>query len=257
MGPGTDGMSDNIFDKIDSYWKESRYLMKYLILPLFISFWVVLLISYPWEGFWVNLSTTLLGILITVTLIDYILRKHEARRWYGTRNKIYNRVMRFANNTTRHIRITFGFGMNIFNTNITPTSDTARLETIRITKTHLIPNIETRIWRMDQQEWINFISGLESIKKENERFFELFGSALEPEIFSLLLSIGEQIEGLLLNYELIPEVFIGPNDPIPPGMPPEYQTHKIHYYRVTSQLLNNILKDIIRLLEELPKNTHD
>ncbi|MEN6560199.1 MAG: hypothetical protein ABFD52_05445 [Acidobacteriota bacterium] len=59
-----------------SLWKK---LIKPLALMVAAAF--VLAILVPWRGLFINLTTTLLGILLTIGYVDYVLKAQEKEHW--------------------------------------------------------------------------------------------------------------------------------------------------------------------------------
>jgi hypothetical protein len=61
---------------------QRNFLVKRLVLPLSILTILFFILAYviPWQGLFINLSTTLLGILITVFYVDIVLSEHDKRR---------------------------------------------------------------------------------------------------------------------------------------------------------------------------------
>jgi len=55
------------------------YLWKRLIIPLvFLTItFPGLALLLPWQGFFVNLTATFVGILTTLLYVDFILKQHE------------------------------------------------------------------------------------------------------------------------------------------------------------------------------------
>ena len=60
----------------------SRYLIVRLYLPilLLIIIFSILAYYYPLQDFFVNLSTTLIGVLVVVGFVDYILKMYEKKK---------------------------------------------------------------------------------------------------------------------------------------------------------------------------------
>ncbi len=70
----------------------------YLWLPLGAIVGLALLIhhQYPSEQFFLNLSTELIGILVTVLYIDWLIERDRKRRKLQVRQRIGQRLREFA-----------------------------------------------------------------------------------------------------------------------------------------------------------------
>ena len=61
---------------------NSKFLRKKLAVPVGAAIVLCLILAYyiPWQGLFINLSTTLLGVLITVFYVDLILKQQNEIR---------------------------------------------------------------------------------------------------------------------------------------------------------------------------------
>ena len=73
-------------------------LKKELFFPLLIVFVISVIFHWclEWDGFFLNLSTELIGIVVTVGYVDHILKKHEARKWRIPRSRVNHRLKQFV-----------------------------------------------------------------------------------------------------------------------------------------------------------------
>ena len=75
------------------------------------------------DGFFINLSTEVIGILITVCYVDWILRRNQDRQWSATDELIEKRLMIMLNNTVSHIRFCMGFDVDVMDRTVTQSDD--------------------------------------------------------------------------------------------------------------------------------------
>jgi hypothetical protein len=81
-----------------------KQLMIGLVLPLVVVFGlaIILHIKWPAGGFFLNLSTEIIGILITVCYVEWILRRHERQQWSRMDAKIADRLRILLNANVNH-----------------------------------------------------------------------------------------------------------------------------------------------------------
>lgn len=84
---------------------QRNFLIKRLIIPLLLLAILSLVLSYflPWQGLFINLFTTFLGILITVFYVDKILSEHDRQRWAGVTSRVNKRIEVISNLTISEI----------------------------------------------------------------------------------------------------------------------------------------------------------
>ena len=58
----------------------------------------------PMDGFFLNLATELLGIIVTVAYVDWVLKAHEREVWRGTSTRIEQRLRVLSNSTVSGLR---------------------------------------------------------------------------------------------------------------------------------------------------------
>ena len=84
----------------------SRHLWFRLVLPLIILSGSSLAIHGCWEagGFFINLSTELLGIVLTVAYVDWVLKTHRSAQWAGAESRIGDRLEVLVNGIISSVR---------------------------------------------------------------------------------------------------------------------------------------------------------
>ena len=106
------------------------------------------------DGFFLNLATELVGIVVTVAYVDWVLRVHEEEKWAGTEKRIENRLTAHATLTITAIRTSFGFGPEIINFAEMDSNDLNRpkREMARVADA-LAPAVRDRLDQFNQAGW--------------------------------------------------------------------------------------------------------
>jgi hypothetical protein len=190
---------------------QKNYLSKRLVLPLSIAAISSLVIGYfvPWQGLFINLAATFIGILITVFYVDLILRKHEETRWINVKVRVHGRIERMANLSIGAFRSAYGLGTDIFGKSFLETDDRTEIRSMiaHAAENVIIPITPTRLNDVNQAEWKKVVQLLNSVVQMGDELVALFGDRIEPEIFSLIVETHDKAEGILAMYWAIPEVF--------------------------------------------------
>ena len=169
----------------------------------------------PWQGLFINLAATFIGILITVFYVDLILRKYEEERWSNVKIRAHQRIERMANLSIGAFRSAYNLGTDIFGESFLETDDRTEIRSMiaRAAENVLIPLTPTRLNTVNRAEWKKVVQLLEVVAKMGDELLNLFGDKIEPEIFSQMLEIHNKAEGILAQYSLVPEAF-GINDEV-------------------------------------------
>lgn len=163
-----------------------RNLWLKLVLPLTLLSALSLLVHRRWEagGFFINLTTELIGIVVTVLYVDWVLRRHEAERWKGTDARIRERLNKHAVLVVTNLRVSLGFGPDILDEEalLAGTGDYARAnaEMRRVAVQVLTPAVRSRIEKLTQEEWRNLEKGLRGVWQGAGLLLDRFGSRLSP-----------------------------------------------------------------------------
>jgi hypothetical protein len=181
------------------------------MLPLLVAAIIALVVGYfvSWQGLFINLFTTFIGILLTVFYVDIILREHDQHRWSTVTTKVNQRIVPFAN------RIISEFGSMfvsakapMYQTSEVLSGDEVRTEreVIRAAKFLLIPALPAAIEKMDQSNWKALMNTLSTIYREADELIDRFQSKMTPELLSAVLEIQDQIDNVSARYSLVPDI---------------------------------------------------
>lgn len=231
------------------------YLWKRLILPLTIAAgsFLLLAIFVPWQGFFVNLAATFVGILVTVLYVDYIIKQHERERWAQAKALIEKRILNFATLTVTHFRLAFGISYHAVNKetiDINNPSSLAR-EMIRLAQNILLPSVDSDTRKLEKEDWSKLIKQLRITWEVAERLCSVFGSRIEPEKLSLILEIQDDIWGIVSFYSTYPDVIGIPDDKLPPIKGHSSISEKRAMETVISKYIKTALDRTVLLLKTI------
>jgi hypothetical protein len=233
----------------------SRFLLKKLVLPLSLASAASLILAQycPWQGFFVNLGTTFIGVLFTFLYVDTILQRHERQQWAEAKARILRRIEQLANVIITQCRLSFNFGMDIFSeVSRDPGTylDTMRAEMIRIAENVLTPAAAPKIDRMDQAEWKKFIERVQTIWQAADHNIELFGNKLDPQILALLLNVQDTAWSFIGSYMTWPDIYGVPDDKLPVSKKISTIQHKRTLNKIAAEEMRKLLSLAVKLLQE-------
>jgi hypothetical protein len=200
---------------------RSRFLRTRLMLPLGTAAAAALgtAVVFPSGGFFLNLGTELLGILLTVGGVDLILRHEESRRWHGAHARIAQRLEAVANVTWSQFRVAFGFNTNVFNETAFLSTDPRlrRSEGIRIAENIVVPAALSGVRALDRKSWMQLDNQLRLTSVSVDRLVELFSSHFEADVLCDLLELQDHLTSIISLYSTWPDMLGVPDDELPPS----------------------------------------
>ena len=204
----------------------SRRLWTRLVLPLMALAGASLVVNHRWPagGFFVNLATELLGIIVTVAYVDWVVRKHEADLWHGADSRIKDRLKRFGTAEITTIRVCLGYGVDILEQSEILSGDVSRgeREVLRVARHVLMPSVRARLDTLDQAGWKRLADQLRDLWREAERLIDRFGPRLEPRQLEVLLDTQQSLQEALSFVQVFPDLAGVPTDKLPNSKtPPE------------------------------------
>ena len=234
------------------------FLWKRLIIPLgFLTalFFVLAFLVPCLNGLFVNLATTFLGILLTVCYVDYILRRHDKERWSATTARIESRIQHFAIVTSQSFRAAFNVDYHVIREAVINIDDpvSIRTEMIRVIRQELLPRVDAGVPAIDQKGWANLKAQLERIIRWSDQLISAFGNRLDPEVFSLILKIEDDINGIGALVITFFDVIGVPDDRLRAKPPHDAVAHKRGMEKVIAKDVTQILESCALILEWLNK----
>jgi hypothetical protein len=206
------------------------------------------------DGFFLNLATELVGILITVAYVDWILRHHEEERWSGTKARISTRLQQFASSTVTGIRVSFGFKTDVFDHSVLEAGgpQDATREVMRVAEHVLMPAAGVRIAALDPAGWKNLSLHLQTMSLEAGKLLDRFGSRLKPGAVETLLDIQQALDSAQTFWRVFPDIAGVPPERLPKTKTPaeELQTS---WNNLTARELRKVLNGV-KSLSEMVRN---
>lgn len=201
-------------------------LWPHLVLPLLVTSGVSIAIHRHWpvDGFFLNLATALLGILITIWYVDWILRRHERLRWLPADKRIADRLRILLNATISGLRSGLGFGTDVLNLDLVSSSNTLAMhkDVMRIAEHVIAPAALSRISAIDQAGWSSLARHVQNSHNGTLAFLNAFQVRLDPVQISDLLDMQESLLNSLTYYSTFPDIMGVPDHLLPPSKtPPE------------------------------------
>ena len=207
-----------------------------------------------------NLGVTSIGIIITLSYVNWILNEHENKKWKDVQISIQNRIKRYLIGTIITFRVSFGFDLDVYSSEFmekfdltdtfTDVSPERSEETINIGENVLRPAISSNIKNMNQEEWYQLTKNIEVLQKEIVRIVDLFlfANQIEPKIFSDLLQIEDEIEAFIKFYYAIPNFYGMPNEQITNK---KAYKNKTHLYNNMEKYIDNIITLTVGLMKKM------
>lgn len=197
-----------------------------LVLPLALLSALFLLVHSQWQadGLFINLATEVLGIVVTVAYVDWILRRHEARRWIGAETRISASIRILINKLILGFRDVLGFGFDVMNEAEVLSGDFERgnREMLRVAEHVLTPGTRSRLEVLDKDGWKRLDSHLQDMWLEAERILDRFSHRLKPRQMKLLLDIQTSLQGARIFWLTFPNLAGTRGEPLPETRtPPE------------------------------------
>jgi hypothetical protein len=249
--------------------KNSEFLLKRLVLPLavlaifsiIVRFFIIKQSFYiTCKALFLNLGVTFLGIIITLSYVNWILNEHENRKWKDVQISIHNRIKRYLIGTIITFRVSFGFDLNVYSSDFIESFDLTDSytdispelceEIINIGENVLRPVISSSIKSMNQQEWIQFAKNVEVLQKEIVRIVDLFlfANKIEPKLFSDLLQIEDEIDAFIKFYYAVPNFYGLPDEKISNKKTLKY---KSDLYDNMGKYIDNIISLTVGLIKKM------
>lgn len=183
-----------------------KSLLIYLVLPLLCVSAGFLYFSWQAEGFFLNLGTELIGILVTVCYVEWILRRNEKSKWASTDQRIADRLRILLNATISGIRI--GLGIEIEELGMGDTQDSIAIhkELVCAAEVKLVTVIPQRVRLLNQDGWKSLARQIAHTNKGIFTFLNFFQNRLSPEQIGHLLDLQEALSDAMTSYIVFPDI---------------------------------------------------
>ena len=188
----------------------TKNLWMRLILPLVVVFVFSIYLNNVLgaDGFFINLATEIVGIVITVAYVDWILQRHEKQKWLGTDERVANRLMSLLISTLTTIRTGLGFGAEILDDSVLASNDSNEIhkEVTRLVEQIISPVIFQRIDALDPKGWKDLTNNVAVIQNHLLTFLSLFQTRLSPDQISDLLDLQDALSNSRTFYTIFPDI---------------------------------------------------
>jgi len=84
----------------------TKYLIRWVAIPLTVGAAISLLVSLRWqaEGFFGNVATELIGIIVTVFFVDQVVRRRQEELWRPVTGRLPRRLRDYADSSARALQ---------------------------------------------------------------------------------------------------------------------------------------------------------
>jgi hypothetical protein len=186
------------------------YLWKKLVVPgvLLILLCFVLNLLIPWQGFFLNLAVTLIGILFAVLYVDYILKQHEENRWAPAKLLIEKKIFDFATITVSQFRVAFKINYEVLNREVIFGDNLSEIreEMVRLAQSILLPSVDSSMEILTKTDRETLIRQLKITWENADKLLSTYGNWIEPEKFVLIMEIQEEIWNIIYLCVTFPEI---------------------------------------------------
>lgn len=159
---------------------------KFLFLPLGIVA-VILFILHSWQdpsGLYLNIATEVIGIILTVTYVDWIIRKHEEAKWQETMELVRNRTRLLFNHILASVRVHLNYDVEGLNEFLmrneeyeTSTSHEAFLDYF---ESVVLPSLPGKLQTINSGQWIALNTHFTKMTDEISTFIDRYDAKLAP-----------------------------------------------------------------------------
>ena len=188
-------------------WQRLNRLKWVVGVPLAVVMTLSIL-AHAWvpegSGLFINLVTECFGILFTVVYVDWVLDKHEERRWAGANSRVNERVRVMGIAAFSDIRWVMGYDPEIV-ANVDP--DDPGPEILRVSEELVEPTIRYTVESFKDHRWESLMRKLSDIRRGADRLLDRFGRSLSPAQMEALLDLQAQTQAAQTLHRTFPEDF--------------------------------------------------
>lgn len=181
-------------------------LISSLILPLIIfSIGSAFAHRYlNWDGFFLNLSTELIGIILTVSYIDWIVQRQKEEEWKNAQVRIKVRIRNFLDSTVASVRVSLKFGLDKFDMSLLGSDPVTRHnEVLKVIQDVLEPEVRARVPLLATDDWKYFEAELRKTLEDVDKIFMIFSNNLSPAQYTPLIEIRDAVNKIVQFASLI------------------------------------------------------
>jgi hypothetical protein len=206
------------------------------------------------DGFFLNLTTELIGILITVFYVEWIIRRHENQRWLSTDERVIKRMRILLNSTITGLRSGLNFGVDVLDEQVGYSLDEYAMhkDIMRVGEHIIKPAVLSRVRALDQAGWAKLAQQIQNSHNSVISFLNLFQNRLRPDQISDLLDLQEFLNNSLTCYSVFPDILGVPEDKLPKTKTPPEELQQF-CCEATAKDIRNVCSIVKKLSEYTSK----
>jgi hypothetical protein len=229
---------------------DKKYVVM-LVVPLVIVSVITLIINwiFPLDGFFINLSTEIIGIILTVVYVDLIIRRHEKMKWKNVNQRVSEQLIIMVNSVLSSIRDACKYSiedvaghdalyklsrMNINN---------MTLELIKGTEKVIEPNLQNKIKNFDQTTWNTLTTNIGNIHNACINYVSMFANIMNPRQYELVLDLQNQSFKVYENFRCFEDIILESDEDI---IKKYGDDEKIE---LKNELINSSWRDLLKLIK--------
>lgn len=207
-----------------SAWFDKK-ITKSITLPLIVSFLVSIVLHWglDFDGFFLNLATEIIGIIITVAYIDYILDRQKNEEWKATRAIVAIRVQKFVMGSINNCHEGLKFvpaDIVIRITSRTPGTEYLAQNILDAARSNLsFSETQKRLNLFDNSDWKYLSAKMVTVSEEADKLLLHFGEKITSQQYQLILETQSTAELVDYIIKMLLSVNDGIGDAIPENLP--------------------------------------
>jgi hypothetical protein len=196
---------------------ERRSMRRGLTFSLGAATLVSLEMNFIWAagGFWINLSTTLIGLIVAVNYVEHVVERERRRVWIDTSRLIASRLQFVSHAIITNTRAAVGISAKQLPLDSLDLGDKSAY--LRLAETHIEPALFGLIEQLNEVQWKALAHALRIAYDDCDKLLANFGDRLQPAEFRELLSIQDDARAFLSTYQMLPDVLGVPDDRLAPS----------------------------------------
>lgn len=227
-------------------------MLKSNLPPLLLILFLASLILHkltPNDSFFLNLATEVLGIILTVFLIDRILKDQNKEKWKNVDKRIGTQLKLLINMSISGIRSSLKLDPNLiehYSNNSTQPNEIHKA-IVQIGTKEIKPNLLSLLSSLDSDQWFNLTLHLQTSNNSLNDFLNSFQTLVSPEQMEYLLDLQEALRHACTAYGVFPDV-------MGIDLPPSQDESSIDALTLQKSMCRSTAQDlekVIILLEKL------
>ena len=228
---------------------DKKYIVL-LVVPLlivsliaFITNWI-----FPLDGFFINLSTEIIGIIFTVIYVDLIIRRHEKTKWNSVNQRLSEQLLIMVNSVLSSIKdackysIEDVLGYDALYKLSRPNINSVAQELIKGTEKVIEPNIQNKIKKFDRNTWNNLTSNIGNVHNACINYISMFGNIMNPRQYELVIDLQNQSFIVCENFRGFGDIILESDEDI---IKKYGDDEKIKF---KNELINSNGRDLLKLI---------